>query len=72
VGPRAGLEEMGKRNLLTIPALELRPLGRSSRSQSLTDCAIPALNVTLYNRECVLTRIVLGNDNCDFLRNFLK
>jgi hypothetical protein len=35
VGPRAGLDDMEKRKFLTLPGLELRPLGRPSRSQSL-------------------------------------
>jgi hypothetical protein len=35
VGPRAGLYDMEKRKFLTLPGLELRPLGRPARSQSL-------------------------------------
>jgi hypothetical protein len=35
VGPRAGLEEVEKRKFLTLPGLELRPLSRPTRSQSL-------------------------------------
>jgi hypothetical protein len=34
VGPEAGLDDV-KRNFLTLPGLELRPLGRPARSQSL-------------------------------------
>jgi hypothetical protein len=34
VGPRAGLDEVEKRKFLTIPGLELRPLGRPARSKS--------------------------------------
>jgi hypothetical protein len=37
VGPRAGLDDVKKRKFLTLPILELRPLGRR-----YTDCAIPA------------------------------
>jgi hypothetical protein len=33
--PRAGLEGVEKKNFLTPPGLELRPLGRPARSQSL-------------------------------------
>jgi hypothetical protein len=36
VGPRAGLDDIEKRKFLTLPGLELRPLGR------YTDCATPA------------------------------
>jgi hypothetical protein len=35
VGPRAGLDEVEKRKFLTLPGLELLPLGRPARSQSL-------------------------------------
>jgi hypothetical protein len=35
VDPRAGLDDVEKRNFLTLPGLELRPLGRPARSQSL-------------------------------------
>jgi hypothetical protein len=34
VGPRAGLDYMEKRKFLTLPGLELRPIGQA-RSQSL-------------------------------------
>jgi hypothetical protein len=34
VGPRAGLDDVDKRNFLTLLGLELRPIGRPSRSQS--------------------------------------
>jgi hypothetical protein len=35
VDPRAGLDNAEKRKFLTLPGLELRPLGRPARSQSL-------------------------------------
>jgi hypothetical protein len=35
VGPRARLNAVKKRKFLTLPGLELRPLGRPARSQSL-------------------------------------
>jgi hypothetical protein len=35
VGPRAGIDDVEKRKCLTLPGLELRPLGRPARSQSL-------------------------------------
>jgi hypothetical protein len=35
VNPRAGLDDVEKRKFLTLPGLELRPLGRPARSQSL-------------------------------------
>jgi hypothetical protein len=35
MGPRAGLDDVEKRIILTAQVLELRPLGRPARSQSL-------------------------------------
>jgi hypothetical protein len=35
VGPRAGLDDVVKRTFFNLPGLELRPLGRPSRSQLL-------------------------------------
>jgi hypothetical protein len=35
LGPRAGLDDVDKRKFLTLPGLELRPLGRPARSQSV-------------------------------------
>jgi hypothetical protein len=35
VDPRAGPDDVEKRKFLTLPGLELRPLGRPARSQSL-------------------------------------
>jgi hypothetical protein len=35
VGSKAGLDDMEKLKLLTLLGLELRPLGRPARSQSL-------------------------------------
>jgi hypothetical protein len=35
VGPRAALDDVEKRKFLALPGLELRPLGRPARNQSL-------------------------------------
>jgi hypothetical protein len=35
VGPRTGLDDVEKNKFLTLPGLELRPLGRPARNQSL-------------------------------------
>jgi hypothetical protein len=35
VGPRTGLDSVDRREILTLPGLELRPLGLPTRSQSL-------------------------------------
>jgi hypothetical protein len=41
VGPRTGLEDMEKRQFLTLPGLELRCLGRPGCSQSLYRLSYP-------------------------------
>jgi hypothetical protein len=43
VDPRAGLDAVGKRKFLTLPGLEVRPLGRPARSQSLYRLRYPGL-----------------------------
>jgi hypothetical protein len=47
VGPRAGLNDVEKRNFLSPPGLELRPLGRSARSQSLYRLGYPGSRALL-------------------------
>jgi hypothetical protein len=42
VGPRAGQDDVEKRKFLTLPGLELPPLGRQPVVSLYTDCAIPA------------------------------
>jgi hypothetical protein len=41
---RAGLVEMGNRKSYTLPRLELRPLSRPARSQSLYRLPYPGAN----------------------------
>jgi hypothetical protein len=50
VGPRAGLDNVQKRKYLTLPGLELRPIGRPARSQSLYRLSYSGFvaNSTLY------------------------
>jgi hypothetical protein len=43
VNTRAGLDDAEKRKFLTVPGLELRPLGRPTRSQSLYRLRYPVL-----------------------------
>jgi hypothetical protein len=48
VDPRAGLDTVDKRKLLTLPGLELRPLSRPASSQSLYRLRHPgSLNLKL-------------------------
>jgi hypothetical protein len=50
VDPRAGLGDVEKRELFTLPALELRTLGRTARSQWL--CRTSAEdNINIFLRE---------------------
>jgi hypothetical protein len=45
VDPRGGLDEVEKRKFLTLPGLELRPLGRPARNQSLYRLSYPGSRV---------------------------
>jgi hypothetical protein len=56
LGPMAGLEDVEKRIFLTLQGLDLRPLARPARSQSLyrlrypgsSESKIPPINVTKW------------------------
>jgi hypothetical protein len=43
VDPRAGLDDVEKRKFLTLPELELRPLGRPTVANRYSDYVIPVL-----------------------------
>jgi hypothetical protein len=43
MGPRTGLDNVEKRKILTLPGLELRPLGRPPSSQLLYRLSYPDL-----------------------------
>jgi hypothetical protein len=43
VDPTAGLDDVEKKKFFTLPGLELRPLGRSARNQSLYRLQYPAV-----------------------------
>jgi hypothetical protein len=49
VDPRAGLDDVEERKFLTLPELEIRPLGRPARSKSPYRHAIPAPFSSLYD-----------------------
>jgi hypothetical protein len=46
VGPRAGLDHVEKRKFWTLTGLELRPLGRQARGQSLYRLRYPGSRTT--------------------------
>jgi hypothetical protein len=52
VGPRAGLDNADKRKFLTLPGLELRPLGRPARSQSLYRLRYPGSTSAVRYMRC--------------------
>jgi hypothetical protein len=62
VGPRAGLDDMEKRTFLTLPGLELPPLGRPARSQSLYRLRYPGSHGIWLHAElsCLLVSAVLN------------
>jgi hypothetical protein len=45
VDPTAGLDDVEKRKFLTLPGLEVRPLGRPARNQSLYRLSYPGSHV---------------------------
>jgi hypothetical protein len=48
VGPRAGLDDVEMRKFLIVPGLELRPLARPARSQSLYRLRYPcSISITI-------------------------
>jgi hypothetical protein len=50
VGSRTGRDDVEKRKFLTLPGLELRPLGRPVRIQSLYRLCYPGSLVDTSNR----------------------
>jgi hypothetical protein len=50
VDPGAGLDDVEKRKFLTIPVLELRPLGRPARSHSLYRLRLCTLHIRILEQ----------------------
>jgi hypothetical protein len=46
--PQTGLDDVDKRKFLTLPGLELRPLGRPARSRSLYRLSYPGSSSVWY------------------------
>jgi hypothetical protein len=57
VDPRAGLDDVVRRKFLPLPVLELRPLGRSARSQSLYRLRYPVRGLRFFT--AVKIRVVV-------------
>jgi hypothetical protein len=73
VDPRAGLNDLEKRKFLTLSGLELRPLTRKARSQSLYRLCYPGsylslvLKSLLWSCQNSFRQSVLSNFNLNFL-----
>jgi hypothetical protein len=63
VDPRAGLDDLEKRKFFTLPGLELRPLSRPARSQSIYQLryagSVPRLNHSRFLTNPVYSMTVL-------------
>jgi hypothetical protein len=64
VGPRSGLDVVERRKFLPVPELELRPLGRPARSESLYRLRYPGSTIGRYGHEkkrpCLFKNIAPG------------
>jgi hypothetical protein len=65
VGPRASLDDVEKRNYLTLPGLELRALGHPARSQSLYRLRYPGSSSSVNWKS--VTHVHIGSK--DFVNN---
>jgi hypothetical protein len=59
VGPRTGLDDGEKRKFLTPPELELRPLCRSARSQSLYRLSYPGSRNDSNKYKIILIKMLI-------------
>jgi hypothetical protein len=60
VNPRAGLDDVEKRKFLTVPGLELPPLGLPARSQSLYRLSYPgSYMIVIYSSLPLLVKICI-------------
>jgi hypothetical protein len=62
VDPRAGLDDVKKRQFLTLPGLEPQPLSRPARSQSLYRLRYPGSEGLGLLEKC---KDFIGNRTCD-------
>jgi hypothetical protein len=71
VGPRAGLDNVKKKKFLTLPRLELRPLGCPACSQSVRRLRYPGSITVWYENDIVLYSCRLGtlvlSPSCTFI-----
>jgi hypothetical protein len=61
VCPRTGLDAVEKRKFLTLPGLELRPLGLPARSQSLYQLRYTYCIYCIYTSQLLIDLFALVN-----------
>jgi hypothetical protein len=61
MGPRAGLDNVKKRKFLTLLKLEMRPLGRPARNQSLYQLSYPGSSKEGYSIEKLASVVIYQN-----------
>jgi hypothetical protein len=68
VDPRVSLDNVEKRRFLTLPGLELRPLGRPSRSQSLYRLSYPGsfTNAVSLSKGARYTHWIWGSHGSEY------
>jgi hypothetical protein len=67
VDPRVGLDEVEKRKFLTLQGLELRPLGRPARRQSLYRLRYPGSSLFWGTLVCMVMNLGVPENTGDFL-----
>jgi hypothetical protein len=75
VGPRVGVEDLEKREFLTLPGLELRPLGRPAHNQSLYRLRYPGISQCLEELWCykiMRTILILGVAAVRYMRSGVR
>jgi hypothetical protein len=68
VGPKAGLDDVEKKILSTLPVLELRSFGLQTVANRYTDCSIPVQerqysqnrSFLSFQRLCIRRSIIMG------------
>jgi hypothetical protein len=65
VGPRAGLDDVEKRKILSLLGLELRPLGHPARSQSLCRLSSPGSLSSNESNVVLINLYLFKSDNTE-------
>jgi hypothetical protein len=70
VSPTVSLDDVEKRKFLTLPGLELRPLGRQARSQQLSRLVIRPVGGGIQNRKSAFSKLVVQSRGVVLLFQF--